>query len=135
MLCWLDAGSTLSAGTTYGILHTTRETRALVKEIEYRLDVNTLHRDQSASGLSLNEIGRIRLRAQTPLHFDPYRRNRDTGSFILIDEATNNTVAAGMILRPSTPEATIAWHSAAVTREQRLSQGADAVVHRAVRVG
>jgi bifunctional enzyme CysN/CysC len=124
MLCWLDAGSTLSAGTTYGILHTTRETRASVKEIDYRLDVNTLHRDQSASGLSLNEIGRIRLRAQTPLHFDPYRRNRDTGSFILIDEATNNTVAAGMILRPSTPEATIAWNSAAVTREQRLSQGA-----------
>jgi bifunctional enzyme CysN/CysC len=124
MLCWLDAGSTLNSGTTYGILHTTRQTRASVKEIEYRLDVNTLHRDQSVSGLSLNEIGRIQLRAQTPLHFDPYRRNRGTGSFILIDEATNNTVAAGMILGPSGPEATIAWHSAAVAREQRLSQGA-----------
>jgi bifunctional enzyme CysN/CysC len=123
MLCWLDAGSTLSSGTTYGILHTTRETRASVKEIEYRLDVNTLHRDQSVSGLSLNEIGRIQLRTQTPLHFDPYRRNRGTGSFILIDEATNNTVAAGMILGPSRPEATIAWHSSAVAREQRLSEG------------
>jgi bifunctional enzyme CysN/CysC len=94
-----------------------------VKELEYRLDINSLHRDESAGALSLNEIGRVRLRTQKPLHFDPYRRNRDTGSFILIDEATNNTVAAGMILGASQRDSNIVWHSGAVTRGQRKSTG------------
>ena len=66
--------------------------------MQYRLDVNTLHRDDEATALALNEIGRVTLRTTQPLFFDEYRRNRETGSFILIDEATNYTVGAGMIL-------------------------------------
>lgn len=69
----------------------------MVKDLHYRLDVNTLHRDEQAEGLGLNEIGRISLRVTQPLFVDDYGRNRLTGGFILIDEATNNTVAAGMI--------------------------------------
>ncbi len=72
--------------------------RALVNELEYRLDVNTLHRDESATTLSLNEIGRVSLRTTAPLFYDEYRRNRTTGSFILMEEATGNTVAGGMIV-------------------------------------
>jgi bifunctional enzyme CysN/CysC len=124
LVCWLSADSTLSENTTYSILHTTRATRATVKQLEYRLDINTLHRDEEATGLSLNEIGRIRLRTQRPLLFDAYRRNRDTGSFILIDDKTNNTVAAGMINGPAQTDAHIVWHQGAVTREQRASEGA-----------
>ena len=73
----------------------------MVKDLHYRLDVNTLHRDESLSGLALNEIGRVSLRTTQPLFYDEYRRNRTTGSFILIDEGTNRTVGAGMILGPS----------------------------------
>ena len=123
MICWMDSDLKLETDSTYTILHTTRETRVSVKELEYRLDINTLHRSDEAADLGLNEIGRVRLRTQKPLHFDPYRRNRDTGSFILIDEATNNTVAAGMILGASQNEPNIVWHSGAVTREQRKTQG------------
>jgi len=72
-----------------------------VQDLDYRLDINTLHRDEAATQLDLNEIGRVRLRVQRPLLFDEYRRNRETGSFILIDENTNNTVGAGMILGES----------------------------------
>ena len=70
----------------------------MVKELQYRLDVNTLHRDESAASLGLNEIGRVRLRTTVPLLADEYRRNRTTGGFILVDEATNRTVGAAMIL-------------------------------------
>ena len=66
--------------------------------MRYRIDVNTLHRDEEADGLGLNEIGRLRLRLSSPLFVDQYRRNRATGSFILIDESTNDTVSAGMVL-------------------------------------
>jgi bifunctional enzyme CysN/CysC len=79
------------------IKHTTRTARALVKDIQYRLDVNTLHRDQTATELGLNEIGRVQLRVTQPLMVDPYERNRTTGSFVLIDEGTGVTVGAGMI--------------------------------------
>ncbi|WP_153393031.1 sulfate adenylyltransferase subunit 1 [Ornithinicoccus halotolerans] len=79
------------------IKHTTRTARALVKNIQYRLDINTLHRDQDTHELGLNEIGRVQLRTTQPLLCDPYATNRDTGSFILIDEATGVTVGAGMI--------------------------------------
>jgi bifunctional enzyme CysN/CysC len=123
MLCWLTSESSLNPGATYTIQHTTRSTRASVKELEYRLNINTLHRDESAGELRLNEIGRVRLRTQRPLLFDPYRRNRDTGSFILIDDATNNTVAAGMITGATQTDPHIVWHSGAVTRQQRASQG------------
>jgi len=87
----------LKPGAKYAIKHTTNSARALVKDLVYRLDVNTLHRDESAEELTLNEIGRVTLRTTSPLFFDEYRRNRTTGSFVLIDEASNATVAAGMI--------------------------------------
>ncbi len=98
MVCWMGEASSLRTGSKLAIKHTTRSARALVKDLHYRLDVNTLHRDHDADQLALNEIGRITMRTTAPLFFDDYRRNRDTGSFILIDEATNATVAAGMIL-------------------------------------
>jgi bifunctional enzyme CysN/CysC len=124
MVCWLSADGALAAGGTYALLHTTHTTRASVSTLDYRLDVNTLHRDAVAPRLTLNEIGRVRLRTQRPLLFDPYRRNRETGSFILIDEASNNTVAAGMILGAAQKDPYIVWHSGSVTRDQRPSQGA-----------
>ena len=100
MVAWM-ADRPLQAGGMYAMKHTTRWSRAVVKDLYYRLDVNTLHRDATATGLGLNEIGRVRLRTTTPLMFDDYRRNRTTGSFILCDEATNATVGAGMILGPA----------------------------------
>jgi sulfate adenylyltransferase subunit 1 (EFTu-like GTPase family) len=69
-----------------------------VRALDYRIDVNTLHRDESADTLSLNEIGRVTLRTTAPLFVDEYRRNRTTGSFLVIDEATGATVGAGMVL-------------------------------------
>jgi bifunctional enzyme CysN/CysC len=101
MICWMSELASMSPNGKYAIKHTTRTGRALVRSMQYRLDVNTLHRDHEATSLSLNEIGRVSLRTTTPLFFDEYRRNRDTGSFILMDEATNTTVAAGMILGPA----------------------------------
>jgi bifunctional enzyme CysN/CysC len=101
MVCWLTAESGLRAGAKLAIKHTTRWGRALVKDLQYRLDVNTLHRDEAAGSLTLNEIGRVRLRTTVPLFFDEYRRNRTTGSFVLVDEAANNTVGAGIILGPT----------------------------------
>src|SRR5690606_32467510 len=98
LVCWMDESAPLEAGRKYAVKHTTRSARAVIREIQYRLDVNTLHRDESADGLRLNEIGRVRLRTTAPLLADPYRRNRTTGGFILIDESTNRTVGAGMIL-------------------------------------
>jgi bifunctional enzyme CysN/CysC len=99
MVCWMT-DKPLTKGRKLAIKHTTRAGRALVKDVHYRLDINTLHRDQAADGLGLNDIGRVVLRTTTPLFVDPYRRNRVTGSFVLIDEATNVTVGAGMILDP-----------------------------------
>jgi bifunctional enzyme CysN/CysC len=101
MLCWMSDSASMQPGAKYAIKHTTRVARALIKDLHYRLDVNTLHRDHEASELGLNEIGRVSLRATAPLFFDEYRRNRDTGSFVLIDEPSGNTVAAGMIIGPS----------------------------------
>ena len=101
MICWMSESETMTPGAKYAIKHTTRAARALVKGIQYRLDVNTLHRDEEVHALALNEIGRVQLRTTVPLFYDEYRRNRATGSFILIDEASNRTVAAGMILGPT----------------------------------
>ena len=100
MVCWMtehvDAAARREAAR---IKHTTRTARALVKDLQYRLDVNTLHRDEDGrpSCASTRSAG-SRCARRVPLFFDEYRRNRDTGSFILIDEATNATVGAGMIL-------------------------------------
>ncbi|MGQ0608517.1 MAG: sulfate adenylyltransferase subunit CysN [Chloroflexota bacterium] len=99
MVCWMS-DTPLKAGQKLAIKHTTRTARALVKQLQYRLDVNTLHRDEEADQLKLNDIGRVSLRSTTPLFLDAYRRNRTTGGFILVDEATNRTVAAGMAVSP-----------------------------------
>lgn len=96
MVCWMDS-TPLAVGGKYVIKHTTRSARAMVKDIMYELDINTLHRDLSPGALRLNSIGRIRLRTTQPLMADAYQRNRQTGSFILVDETTNHTVAAGVI--------------------------------------
>jgi sulfate adenylyltransferase large subunit len=96
MVCWMGSGE-LRPGARLVIKHTTRVTRARLEELDYRVDVNTLEH-VPAQALALNEIGRVRLRTGSPLIVDPYARNRTTGSFILIDEASNDTVAAGMIL-------------------------------------
>ena len=96
MVCWFT-DTPLREGAKYAIKHTTREARAVVRDLRYRLDINTLHRDEAAAELTLNEIGRVTLRTTAPLMVDEYRRNRTTGSFILIDEATNATVGAGML--------------------------------------
>jgi bifunctional enzyme CysN/CysC len=98
-VCWMDETASLATGRRYAIKHTTRWARAVVRDITYRIDVNTLHRIEDATELSLNEIGRIQLRVTQPLFVDPYLPNRQTGAFILVDEATNRTVAAGMIVR------------------------------------
>jgi bifunctional enzyme CysN/CysC len=95
-LVWMSE-TPLDPKRTYRIKHATREAHAEVAELRYRFDVNTLHR-APAESLALNEIGRVRLQTSRPLAFDPYRRNRATGSFILIDPVSNGTVAAGMIL-------------------------------------
>jgi sulfate adenylyltransferase subunit 1 len=70
----------------------------LIKDVRYKMDINTLHKVQGDRTIGMNDIGRISLRATVPLHYDKYTRNRNTGSFILIDESTNETVAAGMIV-------------------------------------
>ena len=130
-VCWMADGSALEPGRDYIIKHTTRTTRARVTALDYRLDVNTLHRDKSATALKLNELGRITLRTQVPLMLDEYTRNASTGSFILIDPTTNRTVAAGMVLRPvSARDAAVraatpntVKHESLVTAKDRLSQG------------
>jgi sulfate adenylyltransferase large subunit len=96
LVCWM-ADEPLRPRQRIAIKHTTRTVRAVIKELAYRLDVNTLHRDAEAGELGLNDIGRVRLRATQPLFVDDYTRNRATGRFILIDEATNATVGAGML--------------------------------------
>ena len=101
MVCWLSESASLREGAKLSIKHTTRWARALVKNLQYQLDINTLHRYEDAVGLSLNEIGRVTLRVTQPLLFDEYRRNRTTGSFILVDDVSQTTVGAGIILGPT----------------------------------
>jgi sulfate adenylyltransferase large subunit len=96
IICWMSE-EPMRAGSRYAIHHTTRSARAVIDKLEYRVDVNSLERDHDAPQLGLNEIGRVHLRTSAPLVVDPYSRNRITGSFILIDESTNDTVGAGMI--------------------------------------
>jgi bifunctional enzyme CysN/CysC len=101
MVCWMSSERTLGPRTRLIVKHTTRTVKAIVTDLHYRIDVNTLHRDEEATALSLNEIGRVRLRLTQPVFADPYKRNRITGGLILIDEATNATVGAAMITQAS----------------------------------
>jgi sulfate adenylyltransferase subunit 1 len=98
MICWFSDSSKLQTKGKYVLRHTTKEVRAVVQEVRYKVNINTLHKVEGEPHFDLNEIGRISLRTSSPLFFDSYRRNRNTGSFILIDAGSNETVAAGMIL-------------------------------------
>lgn len=97
MLCWL-ANEPLKARGKYILIHTTNQVRAIVKEIRYKVDINTLHRNQKDLTINMNDISRVNLRLAKPIFADAYTKNRVTGSVILVDESTNNTVAAGMLL-------------------------------------
>ena len=97
MMCWFNEKPLQEQGK-YAILHTTQEARCIVKEVRYKLDINTLHRDLEDRKIKMNDIGRIQIRTTKPLFTDAYRTNRITGSVIIIDEGTNNTVAAGMVI-------------------------------------
>ena len=97
MVCWMSADRPLAPRSRLVVKHTTRTVKAIVTDLNYRIDVNTLHRDETATQLGLNEIGRVRMRLTQPVFADPYSRNRLTGGMILIDEATNTTVGTVMI--------------------------------------
>jgi bifunctional enzyme CysN/CysC len=97
MVCWMSEARALTPRSRLIVKHTTRTVKAIVRDLQYRLDVNTLHRDEDADRLTLNDIGRVSLHSTLPIFHDPYGRNRLTGGLILIDEATNATVGAGMI--------------------------------------
>lgn len=97
MVCWLNEKK-LKVGGKYAIKHTTLDARCVIREVHYKININTLHRIEDDKNIGLNDIGRITIRTTRPLFFDSYRKNRHTGSMILIDEATNETVGAGMII-------------------------------------
>ncbi|MFW2375335.1 MAG: elongation factor 1-alpha C-terminal domain-related protein, partial [Cellulophaga baltica] len=97
MICWLH-NNPAKPRAKYIIKHTTNEQKAIVKEVIYKVDVNTLKRNEDEKSLTMNDICKIKLRTTGPLMFDSYSKNRNTGSFILIDVATNETVAGGMIM-------------------------------------
>ena len=98
MICWFSSEANLEERGRYTLRHTTNDVKCLVKELKYKMDINTLHKLKEDREVRLNDIARVSLQTSAPLHFDRYRRNRATGSFILIDEQTNSTVAAGMIV-------------------------------------
>ncbi len=141
MLCWMGEAE-LDPSVSYVVQHTTRSARALVSRVVYRVNVDTLHREE-VDRLQLNDIGRVEITASVPLFFDAYQLNRATGSFILVDPFTNATVAAGMIRgpvqtadelfapRPATPAASpgVVWEAWNVPREEReRAQGHAAAV-------
>ena len=97
MVCWLNEKKLMPRGK-YAIKHTTKDARCIVKEVKYKVNINTLHRIEDDLEIGLNDIGRITLRTTVPLLYDSYKKNRTTGSLILIDEFTNETVGAGMII-------------------------------------
>jgi bifunctional enzyme CysN/CysC len=130
VVCWMNE-EPMDTGLTYIMQHTTRRTRAHISDLNYRIDVDTLHREKTDT-LHLNEIGRMTLTTTQPLFFDPYRLNRATGGFILIDPNTNVTVAAGMIRRRARTldeivsaqptrkrSSNVVWEAAEITRERR----------------
>ena len=97
MLCWMNQRP-VNLNTKLFVRHNTKEVRGVLKEIQYKLDINSLHKVEQVEQLTMNDIARVKLRTAQPLAFDSYRKNRITGSVILVDEGTNETVAAGMIV-------------------------------------
>ena len=127
LLCWMSERP-LDRRRRYQVKHTTRTAMVGGLDVRYRIDVETLHRDESATELGLNDLGRVRMELSTQLVFDSYRRNRTTGSLIVIDEATNETVAAGVILDTEVDELdppkserspNVRWQGTRMTRERR----------------
>ena len=98
MICWFNEEPMKFPRGRYTLLHTTQEVQCMIKEIRYTLDINTLHRNQEDLEVNMNDIARVKIRTTKPLFTDEYRKNRITGSFILVDEGSNNTVGAGMII-------------------------------------
>jgi bifunctional enzyme CysN/CysC len=129
MICWFDETSSLRTGAPYQLKHTTRWIAAEVETLRYELNVDTLHRDLGAETLEVNDIGRVSIHTTSPLFLDEYRLNRTTGSFILVDPATNLTVAAGMIIGHGGEPAVVAtesvvaeditFHPSTLSREER----------------
>lgn len=97
MICWFDGFKPLQLGGKYAVKHTTQDARCIIKDVRYKLDINTLHRNEEDKNIKMNDIAKIVIRTTKPLFVDKYHRNRITGSVILIDEASNQTVAAGMV--------------------------------------
>ncbi|MEL7221873.1 MAG: sulfate adenylyltransferase subunit CysN [Bacteroidota bacterium] len=97
MVCWFN-DKPLQLRGKYAILQTSQDARCVIKEVRYKLDINTLHRNEEDKTIGMNDIARIVIRTTKPLFVDDYRRNRNTGSVILVDEQTNETVAAGMVI-------------------------------------
>lgn len=102
MLCWLDDASPMQPGKIYTIKHTTKLARTKINQVLYRLNISNLHRETGINSLTMNEIGRVTLHTTSPLFFDDYHQNRTTGCFIIVDEDTGQTAAAGMLLSPRT---------------------------------
>ena len=98
MVCWLDDRSPLRVRGMYALKHTTRTLRAMITDVRYELDITTLHRHTEPRSIGMNGIARVALRTTEPVFVDDYLRNRSTGSFVLIDEQTNATAAAGMVI-------------------------------------
>ncbi len=122
-VCWMDERSSLAEGRSYLLKHGTRTVRATVQALQYRLDINGLHRDEAAASLELNEIGRISFRCTEPLLVDDYTTNRTTGSFIIIDPATNATSGAGVIRVIATTHASpnVVRHGGRLSRADRVA--------------
>ncbi len=131
LLCWMSENP-LDPKRRYLVKHTTRTAMVGGMDVRYRIEIDTLHRDETATTLELNDLGRVRLELSSPLVYDSYRRNRITGSLIVIDEATNETVAAGTVLDTdaevedvATPQSkterspNVKWHGSRLTRRQR----------------
>ena len=97
MLCWMNQRP-INLNARLFVRHNTKEVKGVLKEIQYKLDINSLHKIEQVEQLTMNDIARVKLRTAQPLSFDSYRKNRITGSVILVDEGTNETVAAGMIV-------------------------------------
>lgn len=98
MVVWFDSAKPLQLKGKYALMHTSQTARCVIKEIRYKLDINTLHREQEDTEINMNDVARIVIRTTKPLFVDSYRKNRSTGSLILIDESTNNTVGACMVI-------------------------------------
>ncbi len=103
MVCWMSERPLVTGGK-YSLKHTTKDVRCIVKDVRYKVDINTLHRTQGDTTIGMNDIGRVHLRVAQPLLCDTYQRNRATGSFILVDEFSHATLAAGMIVGTSVSE-------------------------------